>query len=291
MAFVPTVNIFKSYKMKKITIVLLLAFISFSVQSQVKERIRTEGKKETKGYKIGDKTEDFQLKNVDGKIQSLSMMENAKGYIVVFTSNECPFALAYEDRLIQLHNEMAPKGYPVVAINSNDGAEGGGNTEQDMINRHKEKGFPFVYLKDANQEVYPKFGATKTPHVFILDKEMTVQYIGAIDDNSREPEKVDEKYVAQAIAALEMGKSPNPATTKAIGCPISSKGGGKGKRGHGRKGPPSPDKILEMMDANKDQQISREEVRGPLGRDFDRIDANNDGFLNKEELSKIVRPE
>lgn len=278
--------------MKNLSLFLLLTFFSIGGNAQTADNRKHEKPAmAAKGYQIGDKAEDFQLKNVDGKMHSLSSIENAKGYIVVFTSNECPFALAYEDRLIALHNEMAPKGYPVVAINSNDGAEGGGNTMQDMVARHKDKGFPFVYLKDAKQDVFPKFGATKTPHVFLLDQEMTVQYIGAIDDNAHEPDKVEKKYVAYAIAALEAGSVPNPATTKAIGCPIASKGGGKkgGPRG-GRRGPPSPDKILEMMDKNNDQQVSKDEAHGPLARDFDRLDANKDGLLTKEELANIRKP-
>lgn len=238
------------------------------------------------GYQIGDKAADFNLENVDGTMHSLAGIDAANGYIVVFTSNECPFAKAYEDRLIALHNEMAPKGYPVVAINSNDGSEGGDNTMQDMITRHKEKSFPFVYLKDKQQDVYPKYGATKTPHVFLLDQEMIVRYIGAIDDNSNAPEDVEERYVANAIAALEAGQSPDPATTKAIGCPISSKAGGGPPRG-GRRGPPSADKILAMMDKNNDQKVSKSEVHGPLSRDFDRLDADKDGMLTKAELAKL----
>lgn len=242
------------------------------------------------GYQIGDKAEDFELRNVDDNMVSLSKMKNTKGYIIVFTSNECPFALAYEDRLIQLHNEMAPRGYPVVAINANEESQDGGNSFEDMKKRAKEKQFPFVYLKDAKQNIFPKFGATKTPHVFLLDKEMTVRYIGAIDDNSRAPEEVKERYVMNAIAALENGQSPNPEFTKAIGCPISSKGakaGVSGPRGH--RGPPSPDKILEMMDKNNDQKVSKDEVHGPLGRDFDRLDTNKDGLLTKEELAKLKK--
>lgn len=286
--------------MKNIALSLLLALFSIGVYAQPPNRGNQRKVDQPKGYQIGDQAEDFELMNVDGSMQSLSKIENAKGYIVIFTSNECPFAIAYEDRIIELHNEMAPNGYPVVAINSNDGAEGGGNTMQDMITRYDDKNFPFVYLKDEKQAVFPKFGATKTPHVFLLDKNMVIQYIGAIDDNSNSPADVQEKYVEQAIAALEMGKSPEPAMTKAIGCPIASKGGrgaqGRGDQAQagqqrpgrqGRKGPPSPDQIIEMMDKNNDQQVSKSEVHGPLERDFDNLDADNNGLLSKEELSKI----
>ncbi|MFK7809134.1 MAG: thioredoxin family protein [Saprospiraceae bacterium] len=174
----------------------------------------------TTGYQVGDKAEDFKLKNVDGSMVSLSDMKEAKGFIVTFTCNHCPYSVLYEDRLIDLHNEFAAKGYPVIAINPNDPAAQPGDSFADMQVRAKEKEFPFAYLFDDGQKVYPKFGATRTPHVFILDKEMVVQYIGAIDDNAKDASAVEEHYVKDAIAALEAGKTPDPSFTKAIGCSI-----------------------------------------------------------------------
>lgn len=175
------------------------------------------------GYKVGDKAADFSLKNVDGSMVSLAGMENAKGYIITFTCNHCPYSVMYEDRLIALHNEYAPKGYPVVAINPNDPEVQAGDSFDDMVVRAKEKAFPFVYLFDDGQKVYPKYGATRTPHVFLLDKELTVQYIGAIDDNARAVEDVTTNYVVNAIKALESGAKPDPNFTKAIGCSIKAK--------------------------------------------------------------------
>lgn len=173
------------------------------------------------GYKIGDIATDFSLKNVDGSFFSLSNIDNAKGYIVTFTCNECPFAKMYEDRLIELHNTYAKKGYSVIAINPNSA-----NSEREnlaaMKERATDKEFPFVYLTDAKQEIFPKYGAVRTPHVFLLDKERRVQYIGAIDNNSRSAEDVTEKYVENAIEALEKGEKPSTNYTKAIGCPIKA---------------------------------------------------------------------
>jgi peroxiredoxin len=174
------------------------------------------------GYKIGDIATDFKLKNVDETFFSLSDIKKAKGYIVVFTCNECPFAKMYEDRLIALHNTYAPKGYAVIAINPNVSEENDKESFASMQKRAKEKGFPFVYLADTKQEVFPKFGAVRTPHVFLLDSERKVQYIGTIDDNARAAEAVKVKYVENAIAALENGKKPSPNFTKAIGCPVKA---------------------------------------------------------------------
>lgn len=175
------------------------------------------------GYQIGDTAEDFNLKNIDGEMVSLSSMDDAKGYIVTFTCNHCPYAVMYEDRLIEIHNKYAPMGYPVVAINPNDPEVQPADSYDEMKVRAEEKAFPFVYLFDEGQEIYPKFGATKTPHVFLLDSEMKVKYIGAIDDSPRDASAVKEKYLENAIAALEKGEAPSPAETKAIGCSIKSK--------------------------------------------------------------------
>lgn len=171
------------------------------------------------GYKIGEVATDFNLKNVDGSMVSLASIPNAKGYIVAFTCNECPFAKMYEDRLIALHNTYAPKGYSVIAINPNN-PENEKEGYAAMQARAKEKGFPFPYLVDEGQKIYPQYGAVRTPHIFLLDQDRKVQYIGAIDDNARSAESVKEKFLENAINALEKGEKPNPNLTKAIGCPV-----------------------------------------------------------------------
>lgn len=279
------------------TLIAMLMFGSFSngVFAQERGERPDRGPKSdmAKGYKIGDTATDFNLKNVDGKFYSLSEMEDAKGYIVVFTSNVCPFAIKYEDRLIDLHNRMAPKGYPVVAINSNDASMQDGDSFDNMVVRAREKGFPFLYLKDEDQKIFPQYGASKTPHVYLLDADMKVQYIGAIDDDANSPENVEAEYVVNAINALEQGELPSPNFTKAIGCPIKSKNGMANNGGHAkggdRRGPPSPEKILEMMDKNGDQKVSADEAHGPLKNDFDRFDTDKDGFLTSAELAAIKK--
>ena len=177
----------------------------------------------TTGLKIGDTAPDFKLKNVDGTMIGFDNFQNAKGYIVTFTCNHCPYAVMYEDRLIALNKEYASKGYPVIAINPNDPEVNEDDSFEKMIVRAKEKGFTFPYLFDDGQKIYPQYGATKTPHVFLLDKDKKVRYIGAIDDNYEDAAAVEVKYVENAIASLEVGKDPEPATTKAIGCSIKKK--------------------------------------------------------------------
>ncbi len=175
------------------------------------------------GYEIGDKATDFKLKNVDGSYVSLSDFADVSGYIVVFTCNHCPFAVMYEDRLIDLNEKYAPRGYPVIAINPNDPEVQPKDGFEAMIVRAEEKGFNFPYLMDEDQKIYPQYGATRTPHVFLLDDGRIVRYIGAIDDNHEDPDAVKEKYLENAIMALESGKEPDPSMTKAIGCTIKKK--------------------------------------------------------------------
>lgn len=174
------------------------------------------------GYKIGDKATDFSLKGVDGKMHSLAEIENAKGYIVIFTCNHCPYSKAYEDRIIALQTEFAPKGYSVVAINPNDPTLNEDDSYEKMIVRAEEKGFNFPYLFDKGQKIFPQYGATKTPHVFLLDAERKVRYIGAIDD-STEADDVEIRFLANAVNALIANREPSPNTTKAIGCSIKKK--------------------------------------------------------------------
>lgn len=175
------------------------------------------------GYKVGDKATDFKLKSVDNKMYSMADYKDAKGFIVVFTCNHCPFAVKYEDRIIDLAKKYKSKGYILLAINPNDPAAQPEDSFELMQKRAKEKKFSFPYLFDEGQKIYPQYGATKTPHVFLLDKNLVVKYIGAIDDNVEDASQVKEKYLENAIAALEKGEEPTPNTTKAIGCSIKVK--------------------------------------------------------------------
>ncbi|HMU05344.1 MAG TPA: thioredoxin family protein, partial [Saprospiraceae bacterium] len=157
------------------------------------------------GFQPGDKASDFDLKSVDGKNYSLASFKDAKGFIVVFTCNSCPFAVMYEDRIVELSKKYGKKGYQVIAINPNDPEVKPDDSYERMKVRAKDKGFDFPYLFDEGQKVYPAYGATKTPHVFLLDKNHVVKYVGAIDDNAEDASQVEEKYLENAIAALDKG--------------------------------------------------------------------------------------
>lgn len=175
------------------------------------------------GLAVGDTAPNFSLKNVDGKMISLDSYKEAKGYVVIFTCNTCPYAVMYEQRIIELHDKYAAKGYPVIAINPNDPEVKAGDSFEKMQQRAADKKFPFAYLFDDGQAVYPAYGATRTPHIYLLDANKTVQYIGSLDNNPQDASAVTTKYVEEAIAALEAGKKPATTFTKAIGCGIKVK--------------------------------------------------------------------
>jgi len=199
---------------------------AMSVPAEAAQAVATtvaEKIKPTSGYQVGDKADDFQLKNFNGEVVTLADYTEAKGYIVVFTCNTCPYAVAYEDRIIALHKVYGEIGYPVIAINPNDPSIKAGDSVAAMRKRAEDKNFPFEYLFDESQSVFPKFGATRTPHVYLMDKDRVVKYIGAIDDNSQDASAVKVKYVEEAIASMEKGENPDPSFTKAVGCGIKSK--------------------------------------------------------------------
>jgi peroxiredoxin len=175
------------------------------------------------GYEVGDIATDFKLKNIDGNMVSLADYKDAKGYIVIFTCNTCPYAVQYEDRIIALDKKYADKGFPVVAIMPNNPSVQPGDSMEAMKGRAASKGFTFPYLFDEGQKIYPQYGATKTPHVYLLEKTEkgnVVRYIGAIDDNYKDADAVNTKYVEEAVDALMIGKEIKETKTRAIGCSI-----------------------------------------------------------------------
>jgi peroxiredoxin len=175
------------------------------------------------GYEVGDIASDFKLKNVDGRMFSLSDYKEAKGFIVVFDCNTCPYSRAYSERIMALNKKYAKLGFPVIAINPNDPSKSEGDSFDEMIKVAKKKGYDFPYLVDESQAVAKSFGATNTPHVFVLTKELMVAYIGAIDDNARNAESVSKKYVEDAVNSLLAGKPVATTKVKAIGCGIKWK--------------------------------------------------------------------
>lgn len=215
----------KNFKILITAFIVGLGLLSFTTINKDKNEPQKEIKS-PKGYEVGDEATDFKLKNVDGKMVSLSDFKSAKGFIVVFTCNHCPYAKKYENRIIELDKKYKSQGYPVIAINPNDPSVQPEDGYKQMIERAKEKGFTFPYLLDEGQKIFPQYGATKTPHVFLLQKENgknIVKYIGAIDNNYENPDDVSEYYVQDAVNALIKKEPIKMTKTFAIGCTVKVK--------------------------------------------------------------------
>ena len=179
-------------------------------------------------YAIGDEAMDFSFKNVDGELVSMADYESAKGFIVVFTCNTCPWAQKYEDRINTLNKKYESKGFPVIALNPNDPELKSGDSYSAMIDRANDHKYSFPYLTGEKvvsrmQHVAKTYGATRTPHTFVLEKKedkLFVRYIGAIDDDPQGGSEDAVKYVEAAVDAIMEGKEITTTSTKAIGCGI-----------------------------------------------------------------------
>lgn len=180
----------------------------------------------SKGYSVGDAVGDFRLKNVNDQQVALTDFRNQRGLIVIFTSNHCPFAKSYEDRLIGLNQRFAAQGVPVLAIQPNDPAAYEDDSFENMKARARERNYTFPYLFDETQTVARAFGVTKTPQVYVLkqvDGRFVVYYMGAIDDNPQDSNSVRVRYVDDAVTSILTGRALTVSATKPIGCAVKWK--------------------------------------------------------------------
>lgn len=168
------------------------------------------------GVEVGNGAPAFSGTGVDDKDYSLADFKDAKAIVLAFTCNHCPVAKAYEDRIIDIQKNYGPKGVQVVALCVNDVE---GDRLPAMKKRAEEKEFNFPYIYDETQQSARDYGATCTPHVFLLDEDRNVVYMGAIDDNNN-PEKVEKHYLTDAIDAVLAGKEPPQTVTRQRGCSI-----------------------------------------------------------------------
>ncbi len=163
---------------------------------------------------------DVRMKNVDGRELSIQDVKGPKGTLVIFTCNHCPWAKAWEQRIVDLGNAWSKKGFGVIAVNPNDPKAYPDDSFDEMQRRAKATGMTFPYVVDSTSGIARAFGATRTPEVFLFDAEGKLVYKGAVDDNAKEPEKVQHRYLADALEAVAASRQPPLAETKALGCSI-----------------------------------------------------------------------
>ena len=166
------------------------------------------------------------LMSVNDKKVSLNDYPVAKGFIIVFTCNTCPYAKAYQQRIVALNKLYALRGFPVIAINPNDPAISQDDSFKKMKALAKAQHYTFPYLFDEGQLITRQFGAKNTPHVFVVLKSaanLIVEYAGAIDNDTPDTNPAKIKYVEDAVNALLKNIRPAVAFTKAIGCGVKWK--------------------------------------------------------------------
>lgn len=156
------------------------------------------------------------LPGIDGKPHSLADHKQAKIVVVMFIRNNCPVAQAYEERIREFCDKYSRRGVEVVAINVS--PEDGEGLDQMRV-RAKEHKYPFSYLRDESQQTGKAYGATNTPHVFVLDGKRRIAYMGAIDDNNKSA-KVEEHYLVDAVEAVLAGKPVELTESLQRGCQI-----------------------------------------------------------------------
>jgi peroxiredoxin len=165
------------------------------------------------------------MRNVDGKDVTLRTAKGKKGLLVVFSCNSCPWAKAWEERIVELGNEYSKQGIGVVMVNPNDPGQQPEDRYEVMQQRAKQRGMKFPYAVDATSGVAKAFGATKTPEAFLFDASGKLVYKGAIDDNAKQPDQVQVRYLKDALDAVVAGVTPATAESKAIGCTIKFRKG------------------------------------------------------------------
>ncbi len=173
---------------------------------------------------IGESAPDFRLPGVDGRDWSPADFSDAKILVVFFSCNHCPFVVGSEDRLNRLYTEYHPQGVALVAINSNETENHPTDSFEHMVQRAKDKGFEFQYLRDESQDVARAYGGLRTPHFFVFDAQRKLAYSGRMDDSPREPGKETTRELCDALDDLLAGRAVRVPLTNPIGCNVKWQG-------------------------------------------------------------------
>lgn len=201
--------------MKKLILPLILVFGTLVI-------LAFSDKDKVKPIEIGSKApkQEYKMPGVDGKDYSLKSSSGENGLLVVFTCNTCPFVVAWEDRYNDLYDLAKTKNIGMLLVNSNEAKRNGDDSMKAMKEHAKELGYKSPYVVDKKSGLADAFGARTTPHIFLFNNKMELVYRGAIDDNYKSKENVEQQFLMNALNKLEKGEKIDPNTTKAIGCSI-----------------------------------------------------------------------
>ena len=160
------------------------------------------------------------LLNINGNYITLNEIKGENGTLIIFSCNTCPWVIRWEDRYVEIANSYLKKGIGMIAINSNVARFNGDDSLYKMKKHAKEKKYNFPYAQDPKAKLAYAFGATKTPHVYLFNDKDNLVYRGAIDDNAKDADAVEEPFLSNAIDQLLAGRKIKKTTSKAIGCSI-----------------------------------------------------------------------
>lgn len=173
---------------------------------------------------LGESCPNFSLPGVDGRTWSRDDFRDAQVLVVAFTCNHCPYVVGSEERMITYQADYKDRGVRLVCINANETQNHPTDDLDHMIQRARERGFNFPYLRDETQEIARAFGALKTPHFFLFDGDRKLQYTGRMDDSPREPRGATTRELRDATEAVLRGQTSRVQLTNPIGCNVKWKG-------------------------------------------------------------------
>jgi hypothetical protein len=166
---------------------------------------------------------DYEMLNIDGTMLTMNDVKGENGTLLIFSCNTCPFVHAWEDRYLEIEKLAAASGIGMIYVNPNEDIRDKGESMEDNRERAAMIGYTAPYTIDTNHQLADAYGATRTPHVYLMDASNVLVFRGAIDDNSRSAADVQNTYLADAINQLLAGETITTPTSRAIGCTIKRK--------------------------------------------------------------------
>ncbi len=169
---------------------------------------------------LGAAAPSFSLPATDGRTYGLEDFRDARVLVVFFTCNHCPYVLGSDEVTRKTAERFRPQGVVFVGINSNSAATHPEDDFPTMVARMKEKRFPWVYLRDESQDVALHYGALRTPHFYVFDRNRKLIYTGRGVDNPRETAKMTVNDLENALADHLAGRPVRVSLTNPLGCNV-----------------------------------------------------------------------
>lgn len=166
---------------------------------------------------------EVKMKDISGKEVTLKETFKENGLLVMFSCNTCPAVEANQDRTREISKYALEKNVGVILVNSNEGQRNDEDSFEEMKGYAREQGYKWTYAVDQNSVIADAFGANRTPECFLFNKEQSLVYSGAIDDNPKDPEKIKRQHLKEAINEMLSGKEVSIKTSRSIGCGIKRK--------------------------------------------------------------------